>query len=72
MDAKDEKRFNLALQISNFKSALIDFNKLVEQTTAQKKEERAGVFIPKEGKVGGYREVHLELLIRSSEKSSLV
>lgn len=70
MDARDEKRFNLALQISNFKASLVDFNKLVEQTTAQKKEERAGVFIPKEGKMDGYREVHLELLIRS-EKNSL-
>nr|XP_038947362.1 WD repeat-containing protein 64 isoform X2 [Rattus norvegicus] len=48
MDARDEKRFNLALQINNFKASLVDFNKLVEQTTAQKKEERAGLFIPKE------------------------
>ncbi|XP_028611118.1 WD repeat-containing protein 64 [Grammomys surdaster] len=48
MDAKDEKRFNLALQINNFKASLVEFNKLVEQTTAQKKEERAGLFIPKE------------------------
>jgi hypothetical protein len=72
MDAKDEKRFNLALQINNFKASLVEFNKLVEQTTAQKKEERAGIFIPKEGKMDGYREVHLDSLIRSSEKSSLV
>lgn len=53
MDARDEKRFNLALQINNFKASLVDFNKLVEHTTIQKKEERAGLFIPKEGKMGG-------------------
>uniref|UniRef100_Q9D565-3 Isoform 3 of WD repeat-containing protein 64 n=1 Tax=Mus musculus TaxID=10090 RepID=Q9D565-3 len=51
MDAKDEKRFNLALQINNFKASLVEFNKLVEQTTAQKKEERAGIFIPKEDSI---------------------
>ncbi|XP_040595092.1 WD repeat-containing protein 64 isoform X2 [Mesocricetus auratus] len=48
MDTKDDKRFSLALQINNFKAALVDFDKLVEHTTAQKKDERAGLFIPKE------------------------
>lgn len=78
MDARDDKEFNLTLQINNFKAALVEFDKLVEQTTAQKKEERAGLFIPKEGKMDDYRESQLELLIRtgrcfrSSEKDSLV
>lgn len=78
MDSIEDKEFSLALQINNFKAALVEFDKLVEQTTAQKKDERAGLFIPKEGKMDDYREVHLELLIRtgrcfrSSEKSSLV
>ncbi|KAL6042238.1 hypothetical protein STEG23_021559, partial [Scotinomys teguina] len=48
MDSIEDKNFSLALQINNFKAALVDFNKLVEQTTAQKKDERAGLFIPKE------------------------
>lgn len=78
MDARDDKEFNLTLQINNFKAALVEFDKLVEQTTAQKKEERAGLFISKEGKMDDYREVQRELLIRtgrcfrSSEKNSLV
>lgn len=78
MDSIEDKEFSLALQINNFKAALVEFDKLVEQTTAQKKDERAGLFIPKEGKMDDYKEVHLELLIRtgrcfrSSEKSSLV
>ncbi|XP_057626751.1 WD repeat-containing protein 64 [Chionomys nivalis] len=48
MDTTDDKEFNLTLQINNFKASLVEFDKLVEQTTAQKKEERAGLFIPKE------------------------
>ncbi|CAH6789556.1 WD repeat-containing protein 64 [Phodopus roborovskii] len=48
MDSRNDKQLNLALQINNFKAALVDFDKLVEQTTAQKKDERAGLFIPKE------------------------
>nr|XP_048292372.1 WD repeat-containing protein 64 [Myodes glareolus] len=48
MDARDDNEFNLTLQINNFKAALVEFDKLVEQTTAQKKDERAGLFIPKE------------------------
>ncbi|KAK7815323.1 hypothetical protein U0070_019167 [Myodes glareolus] len=48
MDARDDDEFNLTLQINNFKAALVEFDKLVEQTTAQKKDERAGLFIPKE------------------------
>lgn len=78
MDTTNDKEFNLTLQINNFKASLVEFNKLVEQTTAQKKEERAGLFIPKEGKMGDDREVQLEMLIRtgrcfrSSERGSLV
>lgn len=78
MDSRDDRQFSLALQINSFKAALVDFDKLVEKTTIQKKEERAGLFIPKEGKMDDYREVHLELLIRtgkcfrSSENRSLV
>ncbi|KAL1769649.1 WD repeat-containing protein 64 [Sigmodon hispidus] len=48
MDSRDDRQFSLALQINNFKAALVDFDKLVEQTTLQKKDERAGLFIPKE------------------------
>ncbi|CAO2638551.1 WD repeat-containing protein 64 [Lemmus lemmus] len=48
MDTRDDKEFNLTLQINNFKAALVEFEKLVELTTVQKKEERAGMFIPKE------------------------
>ncbi|XP_030791990.1 WD repeat-containing protein 64 [Rhinopithecus roxellana] len=38
----------MALQISNFKKALNGFERLVEQTAAQKRNERAGLFIHKE------------------------
>ncbi|XP_027623661.1 WD repeat-containing protein 64, partial [Tupaia chinensis] len=48
MDIRGEKRFNIALEISNFKTALNGFEKLVEQTAAQKRDERTGLFIPKE------------------------
>ncbi|XP_027274696.1 WD repeat-containing protein 64 isoform X2 [Cricetulus griseus] len=48
MDSRDDRQFSLALQINSFKAALVDFDKLVEKTTIQKKEERAGLFIPKE------------------------
>ncbi|XP_070929704.1 WD repeat-containing protein 64 isoform X3 [Macaca nemestrina] len=48
MDISKEKHFNMALQISNFKKALNGFEKLVEQTATQKRDERAGLFIHKE------------------------
>ncbi|XP_054334928.1 WD repeat-containing protein 64 isoform X7 [Pongo pygmaeus] len=52
MDIRKEKRLNMALQISNFKKALNRFEKLVEQTAAQKRDERAGLFIHKEDAIG--------------------
>uniref|UniRef100_A0A2K5YV39 WD repeat domain 64 n=1 Tax=Mandrillus leucophaeus TaxID=9568 RepID=A0A2K5YV39_MANLE len=48
MAISKEKHFNMALQISNFKKALNEFEKLVEQTATQKRDERAGLFIHKE------------------------
>nr|XP_058934943.1 WD repeat-containing protein 64 isoform X1 [Kogia breviceps] len=48
MDIREEKHFNLALQISNFRTALRGFEKLVERMAAQKRDERAGLFIQKE------------------------
>uniref|UniRef100_B1ANS9-2 Isoform 2 of WD repeat-containing protein 64 n=1 Tax=Homo sapiens TaxID=9606 RepID=B1ANS9-2 len=52
MDIRKEKRLNMALQMSNFKKALNRFEKLVEQTAAQKRDERAGLFIHKEDAIG--------------------
>ncbi|XP_069890358.1 WD repeat-containing protein 64 isoform X1 [Dipodomys merriami] len=48
MDPREEKQFKQTLQINNFKLALSRFENLVELTAAQKREERAGLFIPKE------------------------
>ncbi|XP_008847398.1 WD repeat-containing protein 64 isoform X2 [Nannospalax galili] len=48
MDTREDEQFSLSLQTSNFKAALVDFDKLVEQTMIQKKGERAGLFISKE------------------------
>ncbi|XP_022434877.1 WD repeat-containing protein 64 isoform X1 [Delphinapterus leucas] len=48
MDIREEKHFNLALQVSNFRTALRGFEKLVERIAAQKRDERAGFFIQKE------------------------
>ncbi|XP_029085112.1 WD repeat-containing protein 64 isoform X1 [Monodon monoceros] len=48
MDIREEKYFNLALQVSNFRTALRGFEKLVERIAAQKRDERAGFFIQKE------------------------
>ncbi|XP_030724447.2 WD repeat-containing protein 64 [Globicephala melas] len=48
MDIREEKHFNLALQVSNFRTALGGFEKLVERIAAQKRDERAGFFIQKE------------------------
>jgi hypothetical protein len=50
MDSREDKRFNKSLQINSFKEALNGFKQLVEQTAAQKKDERAGLLIQKEGK----------------------
>ncbi|KAF6274867.1 WD repeat domain 64 [Rhinolophus ferrumequinum] len=48
MDIRNKKHASLALQIENFKTALNGFEKLVEHVVAQKKDERAGLFIQKE------------------------
>nr|XP_060500907.1 WD repeat-containing protein 64-like [Panthera onca] len=48
MDIKEGKHLNTALQISNFKTALKGFEKLIEHVAAQKRDERAGLFIQKE------------------------
>lgn len=64
MDVREEKHFNLALQVSNFRTALTGFEKLVERIAAQKRDERAGFFIQKEGKISDHRAVHLGPLIR--------
>ncbi|XP_060048022.1 WD repeat-containing protein 64 [Erinaceus europaeus] len=44
----EEKHPNLAFQTNNFRIALAGFDKLVERTVAQKKDERAGLFVHKE------------------------
>lgn len=67
MDISKEKHFNMALQISNFKKALNGFEKLVEQTATQKRDERAGLFIHKEGKISDDTIVQLGLLVRSEK-----
>ncbi|KAL2770635.1 WD repeat-containing protein 64 [Daubentonia madagascariensis] len=48
MDDTEEMSLNVALQVSNFRMSLKGFEKLVEQTAAQKRDERAGLFIQKE------------------------
>ncbi|XP_058165465.1 WD repeat-containing protein 64 [Dasypus novemcinctus] len=48
MNVRGDKRFALALQISNFKTALKRFGKLVERTAAQKRDEKLGLFIQRE------------------------
>lgn len=67
MDPGMEKQRNTALQLANFKSALQGFEKLVERTAAQKKDEKAGLFTQKEGEVGDARAVPLTLLIRTGK-----
>lgn len=47
----EEKRLSIALQITNFRTALTEFEILVERVAAQKRDERAGLFIQKEGKI---------------------
>jgi len=51
MDIREEKHINTALQVSSFRTALRGFERLVEHVAAQKRDERAGVFAPKEGKI---------------------
>lgn len=63
MDPGKEKRLSTALQVVSFKVALRGFENLVERTAAQKKDERAGMFTQKEGKIGDSRAVQLSLLI---------
>uniref|UniRef100_A0A8D2DND0 WD repeat domain 64 n=1 Tax=Sciurus vulgaris TaxID=55149 RepID=A0A8D2DND0_SCIVU len=48
MDVREKKHFSPAFHISNFRTALNGFQKLVEQTAAQKRDEKAGLFFPKE------------------------
>lgn len=55
MDIKEEKHLSTALQTSNFKTALEGFEKLIEHVAAQKRNDRAGLFIQKEGKISDYR-----------------
>lgn len=61
MDIRNKKHLSLALQIENFKTALNGFEKLVERVAAQKKDERAGLFIPKEGKTSDDRAARLSV-----------
>lgn len=63
MDSREEKHLNIALQISSFRAALKEFEKLAERVAAQKRDERAGLFIQKEGKFSDYREVQLGLMV---------
>ncbi|XP_054973849.1 WD repeat-containing protein 64 [Sorex araneus] len=44
----DDKNVNGELQFNNFRIALKGFEQLVERTAAQKRDERAGLIIPKE------------------------
>ncbi|XP_062067371.1 WD repeat-containing protein 64-like [Lepus europaeus] len=48
MDIREEKYYSATPHSSNFKTALNEFEKLIEQTAIQKREERAGLFIQKE------------------------
>ncbi|XP_029790685.1 WD repeat-containing protein 64 isoform X2 [Suricata suricatta] len=48
MDSREGKHLHTELQISNFKTALEGFEKLIERVAAQKRDERAGVFTQKE------------------------
>ncbi|KAK2492307.1 hypothetical protein MC885_011197, partial [Smutsia gigantea] len=47
MDVREEKHLDLKLQTSNFRTALKGLEKLVERTAAQKRDERAGLFVQK-------------------------
>ncbi|XP_037366177.1 WD repeat-containing protein 64 isoform X2 [Talpa occidentalis] len=48
MDIGKGKRLSVSLQVDNFKSSLKKFEKLIERTAAQKKDERAGLFTQRE------------------------
>ncbi|MBZ3871580.1 WD repeat-containing protein 64 [Sciurus carolinensis] len=48
MDVREKKHFSPIFHISSFRTALNGFQKLVEQTAAQKRDEKAGLFFPKE------------------------
>ena len=50
MDIGEEKNLDATLQLKSFKISLHGFEKLVERVAAQKRDERAGLFVPKEGK----------------------
>lgn len=67
MDPGKEKWLNNALQVVSFKISLRVFEKLVERTAAQKKDEKAGLFTQKEGKIGNSRAVQWSLLIRTGK-----
>lgn len=64
MDVREEKHFNPKLQTSNFRTALKGLEKLIERTAAQKRDERAGLFVQK-GKISDDRAVQLGPLIRT-------
>ncbi|XP_023405085.2 WD repeat-containing protein 64 [Loxodonta africana] len=52
MNTNEEKReFSVALQMNNFRTALLGFERLVERTAAQKRDERLGLFTQKEDAV---------------------
>ncbi|XP_075410252.1 WD repeat-containing protein 64 [Tenrec ecaudatus] len=52
MDIRAEKRnFRIALQMNNFKTALKGFERLIEHTAAQKRDERLGLFTSKEDSI---------------------
>ncbi|KAF6073789.1 WD repeat domain 64 [Phyllostomus discolor] len=48
MDIGEEKGLDFAVQMKSFKIALYGFEELVERVAAQKRDERAGLFVPKE------------------------
>lgn len=53
MDIGEEKALDAAIQMKSFKISLYGFEKLVERVAVQKRDERAGLFVPKEGKSRG-------------------
>ena len=65
MDITEEKHINTALQVNSFRTALKGFERLVEHLAAQKRDERAGLFTQKEGKISEHGAVQLGLLIRT-------
>lgn len=65
MDFGEEKHINTALQVSSFRTALRGFERLVEHVAVQKRDERAGVFAQKEGKISENGAVQFGLLIRT-------